>query len=460
MLAVIKWTMIIIVGCLLLLFVALNMPATQRYIGKRATSFLVHKTGKDIRVGQIGFNIWAELAIKDTYIPDNNNDTLVDFDYVAVDIHLWDLFHNKIHLEAVTVEGMTFNLYKNTSDSLYNFNYLIAAFSSSSSTETKADTAASEGFEFLISEVLLEQVRGNYSDSVSGLFFKGNIHYLEAQADEFDLDKQVISLDEVLLKNSTWSFEQHKLSPDDTTNSEPSKWLITVDEFFIEKTNGHYINEPSGLYLYPIINYLLATDVKADIARMDYSAEKLKLKGNDIKYYVGKTVANTTRTGVVDSSASRTQWRVRAEMIALEDNHLVYYDSANAPLPTNQFDPAHVEVNHLTLHINNLDISPTYVDAQLESFAFAISETMAVKAFSGQFHLDSMHLNLTKQHLETNHTKLDFSLKTTFPRFSAFLNSPEKAFINELKLNGEVGRKDVDYFYSLKDVPARFKQLP
>ena len=58
------------------------------------------------------------------------------------------------------------------------------------------------------------------------LYFTGNINYLDAEADEFDLDKQLIALDEVLLKNSTWSFEQHKLSPEDTTESVPSKWLI------------------------------------------------------------------------------------------------------------------------------------------------------------------------------------------------------------------------------------------
>ena len=87
--------------------------------------FSYTKRVKIFVVGQVGFNIWAELAIKNTFIPDNNNDTLVDFDYVAVDVHLWDLFHNKIHLEEVTVEQMKFNIHKNTTDSLFNFNYLI-----------------------------------------------------------------------------------------------------------------------------------------------------------------------------------------------------------------------------------------------------------------------------------------------------------------------------------------------
>lgn len=461
MLAVVKWMMIIIFSCLLLLFIGLNLPTTQRYIGKRVTSFLVKKTGKDIRVGQVGFNIWAELAIKDTYIPDNTNDTLVNFDYVAVDVHLWDLFHNKIHLEEITAEKLTFNLYKTTSDSLYNFNYLIAAFSgSSSSADTnQVDSTASGGFEFIIGNVLLEQVRGNYSDPISGLYFTGNINYLEAEADEFDLNNQLIALDEVMLKNSTWSFEQRKLSPVDTTTSEPSNWIVTVDEFFIENTKGHYINEPSGLYLYPAISYLLATEVKADIAHMDYSVEKLELKGNDIKYYAGKIVDDSKSSSSLDSSTSSINWHVSAETIQLSDNHLLYYDSTQTSLPNNQFDPAHLDVNHLTLQLNDLDISPTYVDAQLENFAFKISETMAVKTFRGQFHLDSTHLNLTEQYLETNHTKLNFSLKTTFSSLTDFLNSPEKAFINELKMSGEVGRSDIDYFYSLEELPSSIQQI-
>ncbi len=446
---------------MLLLFIGLNIPATQRYIGKRVTSFLVKKTNKEVRIGQVGLNIWAELALKDVYVPDNNNDTLVSFEYVAVDIHLWDLFHNTIHLEEVTAENLSFHIFKNEQDSLYNFNYLITAFSGPDTSTTQQDTSSSSGGggQFLIDEVQLESVRGDYADAVSGLYFQGDIGTLEATADEFDLDKQKIFLDEVQLKNTTWGLEQRKLSPEDTTSNEPSQWLIAVEELIIEQTKGHYISPPSGMYLYPDINYLLATKVKADVSAMDYSAEELVLKENDIKYYVGKTVSDSTQSSEVDSASTSTPWHVSAASIELQDNHLIYFDSTITKLPDHQFDPSHLNVNHLTIQLNDLDISPTFVDAQLENFAFALSEQMAVKSFSGQFHLDSTHLNLTDQHLETNHTQLDYTLKTTFKSLSDFLDSPENAFINEFKVDGKIGRSDVDYFYPLEEVPASIQTI-
>ena len=88
---------------------------------------------------------------------------------------------------------------------------------------------------------------------------------------------------------------------------------------------------------------------------------------------------------------------------------------------------AHLEANHLTLQLDELDISPNYVDAFLKKLAFSIDENIAIKSFSGQFHLDSTHLNLTEQHLETNHTKLDFSLLTSFSSLSDFLECTRKS---------------------------------
>ena len=111
-----------------------------------------------------------------------------------------------------------------------------------------------------------------------------------------------------------------------------------MDELFIEKTNGHYINKPSGLYLYPNINYLLAENVKADVNRMEYTADKLELNGNEVKYYAGTTLADSTQT-TQDSLTTSTPWRVIAKSIELNDNHLVYYDSTKAVLPKSQFDP-------------------------------------------------------------------------------------------------------------------------
>ena len=39
------------------------------------------------------------------------------------------------------------------------------------------------------------------------------------------------------------------------------------------------------------------------------------------------------------------------------------------------------------------------------------------------------------------------------------MNAPEKALINELKLHGQLGRSDIDYFYALEEVPASIQKI-
>ena len=307
---------------------------------------------------------------------------------------------------------------------------------------------------FLIDEVTLTNVSGDFTDVEAGLLFNGNIGSLEMEANEFDLVKQRILLDEVYLKNTTWSFEQHKPSVEDTLNSTPSNWLITANNFALENTKGHYIHVPNRLYLYPNISYFLAEEVRADIAALDFSVKTLEFNESTLNYYSGTAQVDTNLT-----SSTPLKWHVLANQITFSNNHLVYLDSTQTPSPNNQFNPSDLDIKNLSLHLSNLDITPKSLDAQLNQFAFHTSEGFTLKSFKGQLHLDDTHLELANHQLETSHSIIDYTIKASFVNLDQLIHQPELTQVSVAQLNGTIGRADVDYFYLLEEVPRSIQHL-
>lgn len=68
------------------------------------------------------------VVIEGLYLEDRQKDTLLYAGRTKINIVLYDLFHNKIAIKSFEMEDANLNLYTTNTDSLFNYNFLIAAF--------------------------------------------------------------------------------------------------------------------------------------------------------------------------------------------------------------------------------------------------------------------------------------------------------------------------------------------
>ncbi len=143
----------VILLLLLLLCGLLAIPSVQTSLTQKVTDVVKTKFGVDISVGYVGINFKGNVVLEELYLPDCNNDTLAYIHRLEAGCNpatVWSdskLTLSKAHLDS-------FKIYVSSKEDVYNFGYLIDAFSSSDTTDV--DTTPSK-FDLELADISLKR---------------------------------------------------------------------------------------------------------------------------------------------------------------------------------------------------------------------------------------------------------------------------------------------------------------
>jgi hypothetical protein len=190
------FTLLGILGVLIVLLIALRLPVVQTYVAQKATAMLAEKTGGHISVNQVRINFIDNVLLKGVYVEEPNGDTLLYAGRLEVDISIWRIFKQEIHIDAVELEDAVGNLSQSPETGDFNFQYIIDAFSD---TTAVVDTTPSN---WVISarQAYLTNVRFNLD--MEGLKLNTYISKADVELDKLDLANQRIAADHINISNS------------------------------------------------------------------------------------------------------------------------------------------------------------------------------------------------------------------------------------------------------------------
>lgn len=176
----------VILLLLLLLCGLLTIPSVQTNLTQKVTEIVKDKFGVDISVGYVGINFKGSVVLEELYLPDCNNDTLAYIQRLEAGCNpatVWS--DSKLTLSKVALDS--FKIYVSSKDDVYNFEYLIDAFSSSDTTEV--DTTPSK-FDLELSDISLKKGILKYdivdsSYAQPGVFDYNHIHLSDVNIDGY-----------------------------------------------------------------------------------------------------------------------------------------------------------------------------------------------------------------------------------------------------------------------------------
>ncbi len=122
------WTLISLLALFLVLVIALQIPAVQNYAKNKAVNYLEGKIHTKVTIDRIEIGLPKKLILEGIYFEDQQNDTLLAGDELAVDISFFELFDNKIELNSVNLQGVTANISRDK-NAVFNFDYILKALS-------------------------------------------------------------------------------------------------------------------------------------------------------------------------------------------------------------------------------------------------------------------------------------------------------------------------------------------
>jgi uncharacterized protein involved in outer membrane biogenesis len=159
-LKVILWVMIGYILLLLLIVGLIQIPAIQLKVARYATSYVSDKTHTKVELKKINIHFPKSIIIEDLYLEDLQKDTLLYAGQAKLSIAFKDLFNNKIHINSFSLKDAYLNINRTGKDSLYNFEFLLTAFSDS----TKQKKTTSSIWTFSADNASLKNIRLHFDD--------------------------------------------------------------------------------------------------------------------------------------------------------------------------------------------------------------------------------------------------------------------------------------------------------
>ena len=449
------WLFISVISIILLVFIALNIPVTQRYIGKRAGKFVENKIGTEARIKGIGLNVWFELTIDELYVEDQKADTLVYLHHAAVDVHFWDLLNSTFHVEKVSIDGLHAEIYKQKSDSSFNFLFIPEAFASPTTKESTPVDTTSAGFDIMIDEFESKNLSARFADSTTGLFAKGDLETIQVAINELDLDHQSVEVGSINIADGNWKMIQGKSTETpDTSQTDP--WHIKVNTLDILNVKGNLKDPAQHLSMTPAIEKIHLAGLVVDMENATYSLDEIVASKNSFEFI---TATDTTLVKEADtlSPVEPLDWKVSVEKIDFTDNYIVYYDSTFAIKSDSgkpSFDPYAIAFNSFHFNASSIEATPESAKAHIDALSFKTPDHFALQDFTADVFYDSTTVNI-KNKLNTSLSSFDYTIQLQHHDL-ADLGTYE---FKTLTFNGNIDQKDVQYFYPLDQIPPEINTL-
>ncbi|MDR2843396.1 MAG: translocation/assembly module TamB [Candidatus Symbiothrix sp.] len=132
------WLIVIVIGILILLpVILLKIPAIQQHTAQLVVHYLEEKTKTEIQIQAIEFQPFNKLILKNVYVADLTGDTLLYAKRFDAGFDLWPMFKNKYRIRSAHLNSFCF--YLNKKDSLLNIQFLLDAFRTDTTQESKVD---------------------------------------------------------------------------------------------------------------------------------------------------------------------------------------------------------------------------------------------------------------------------------------------------------------------------------
>lgn len=183
-------SVVIVLG---VVFLALQLPSVQNYIGQQVVNRLEKTLETEITVDDVRFGFF-EASLDNATFYDQQMDTLLHAGRLYLQYNVLQLLNNTITVNQVHLEHGRINLERPIGETDFNYQFIIDAFASD-------DTSSSEGSSFNIDPGIIElkDVRFAYNDWAGGTVYQQYLGRLHVHFNSLDLENRQLSLKEVLL---------------------------------------------------------------------------------------------------------------------------------------------------------------------------------------------------------------------------------------------------------------------
>ncbi|MGC4039581.1 MAG: translocation/assembly module TamB domain-containing protein [Flavobacterium sp.] len=431
-LRIILWIMLSFIGLVLLLIIALQVPAVQNYAKDKAVAYLERKIKTKVAIKKLQIGFPKDVILEGVYFEDQKKDTLLSGKRIAANINLYGiLFGNKIEINSVELDGIVANIDRDKATK-FNFDYIIEAFKSP---EKQDDNKAP--MEFSLDKIKLDNIHIHYNDTFSESYLILNLNHLDTRIKTFDLNKMDFGIPRLNVDGMQLSYKQAVVQKDLAPQSGKSKspdlklQLGTID---LTKIKVDYQDEKSKLATNLSLDKLLVKvnnfDLKNNIIELD-NIELASATGN---LKLGKTEEQKNSK---NAAAASNGWKVKINEVAFEKVNF-NFDDKNGNKVLKGIDYRNLGISNLNLNANKINYNPQAISGSINALSVAEKSGLKVQSLKTDFFYGKQHAYLKNLYLKTPQTILRNEIIVGYPSIEALAKNPGslsiKAQLNQTKI--------------------------
>lgn len=445
-LKVLLWIVGCIFGLLLLIFIALELPPVQKFLGKKATAYMSQKTGTRFEVGRVDISLPVGVALRDVYVEDRQKDTLLAGNELEVRINPLGLLDNEIMITSVSAEGITAHIKRSMPDSSFNFDFIAKAFAAdTSAARTPKDTAAAPAWKIGMKAVALDNVYFTFYDETAGTDAIVRLGSFSSDVDIFDLEKMRFRVNDVELSESYASVTQN-FKTKSKTPKEDSPLQLIIGDALIEGVKLDYHDKVNGQRFIADVGRSEMHEQHIDVMKQYLAVESVKLY--DTKAFIEMGTASPEDSLVAEikeegTPADKAEWLVQVKKIDLQRNTVRYHKTDAGSVPQGTIDYNDMLLTNVGVRIDNFDMKGEQLKADIKNVTAHDKSGIELKKLATKLTYNSKGIELAGLDLRTGNSRVSNYIKVTYPSIEALSKDPGSIRINAVFNNTSIAFADL-----------------
>lgn len=440
---VVLWIATILLIIFLITAALIQIPSIQNRIVKAATSYVSDKTHTRVAINKISISFPKSVVIEGLFMEDLNSDTLLFAGKLKVNIALYDLISSKISVSSLALGNASVNLQNTKTDSLFNYNFLLTAFSGTTD-QIKVQPDSASKWTFRVDKVKLENIRVRYDDQYGGMDVYASVGSIMLEMNEIDIAKSIYNIEKLSVEDLKAKVQMVMPSTANNTESESPLPKIKAKKIQIANSTIEYADLTRKQSVIAVINRFELTNGFVDLQNELVSLDQISLSKSEIKYNTVDSTSSSDTTNVFDSATTASNWKVTARSIVLNDNSLAYVVD-NKPETKNTFDVNHLIFSHLNLEASDLSYASDATQIVIERFSAIDQNNFSVTKFETAFSMDQHSISLKRLRAETANSSVVTDMNIGYASLKSLKDSIPLLELN-LKLE-DVRIENVDVLY-------------
>ncbi|NVN94082.1 MAG: translocation/assembly module TamB [Bacteroidetes bacterium] len=455
-LKLILWVILSLVLLFFIIAILIQIPAIQTKIVRYATTFISDKTHTKVDIKKISISFPKSVVIQELFLEDSKKDTLLYAGKLKINISFNDLFKSKIHLNSVALDDINLKLNRTASDSLFNYNFLIAAFSDTT-TPKKVVPETKSKWTFSIDNVSMKNIHLHYDDDYGGSNVAANLEQLSLKMDELDLAKSVYRIDHLLIEGLTANVLLKKsVKKVEESSTQSILPIISANKIQINNTKFVYSNSIGKQFLTTTIGKFQLKTSTIDLQKQMLSLDKIALSKTKIQY--NTNTSDSSSTPIIEdekTSSGKSDWKISVKDIDLNDNSLAYKVVNTPEIKT--FDANNLDYKHLSLKAKNLYYSTDKTEVSISGFSAVDQNNFSVSKLETDFSMDSHSITAKKLKIKTARSSIDADFNIQYASLKSLMKYLPLMQLNVAMRNIVINNADVLYFSPQLKKQAFFK---